>query len=76
MASAPLCALKKGTSHFDVASAPTLGQLALISLRLTLSASWSDWRLDWTDPLFPFLLLALNYGFRPFLPAEFCVLKP
>ncbi len=91
---APLCALKKGTSHsdvastltlrlcvlfcpqFDVASAPTLGLQALISLRLTLSASWSDWRLDWTDPLFLFLFFALNYGLRPSLPAEFCVPRP
>ncbi len=37
----------------------------------TLSASWSDWGLDWTDPLF--LFFALNYGLRPSLPAEFCV---
>ncbi len=56
-----LCVLS--SPHSDVASAPTLGLWALISLRLTLSASWSDWRLDWTDPLF--LLFALNHGLRP-----------
>ncbi len=81
---APLCALKKGASnsdvlsspHSDVASAPTFGLWALISQRLTLSASWSDWGLDWTDPLFLFIFFALNYGLWPSLPAEFCVPRP
>ncbi len=46
--------------HSDVASAPTPGLWALISLRLTLSASWSDWRLDRTDALFLFLFFCLE----------------
>ncbi len=46
--------------HFDVASAPTLGLQALISLCLTLSASWSDWRLDWADPPVPVPILCLE----------------
>ncbi len=46
--------------HSDVASAPTPGLWALISLRLTLSASWSDWRLDRTDALFVFLFFCLE----------------
>ncbi len=33
---------RMGASHSDVAPAPTLGLWALISLPLTLSASWSD----------------------------------
>ncbi len=56
---APLCALKKGASNSDVASAPTFGLWALISQRLTLSASWSDWGLDWTDPV-PVYFLCLE----------------
>ncbi len=61
--------------HSDVASAPTFGLWALISRRLNLSASWSDWRLDWTDPLFLSPFFVLNYGFRLSVPAEFCVLR-